>query len=143
MGDPKGWRKVDRLVETDSPEPISNARFVDYLTSIHDGKTLNDPARGLSSATPGQPGQPAMTINDSLGHIKQAWTPVQCENCHGPGENHPMSNTYSKVVENQVCLSCHTPTRAPEWYTSDGKPDLEKIKAKHAQVSCPAGDMSP
>ena len=53
-----------------------------------------------------------------------------------------MAGTYSKTVENHTCLSCHTPERAPEWYSKDGKPDLEKIQAKRALVSCPAGDMT-
>jgi 5'-nucleotidase len=148
LGDPHGFNNVNEMVEVrkkdDSSEFIPNDRFVDYLASLHDGKNLDSPARGISSDTKsGTDKDTALSINRSLGLIKHAWTPVQCENCHGPGGDHPMGSAVgtSKTVENTVCLSCHTQTRAPEWYLKDGTPDLEKIKAKHAQIACPAGEL--
>ena len=108
--------------------------FSEYLKSLHDAETIRSPVK-LGAETDTKP-----TVRGSLAHLTQAWTPVQCENCHRAGGDHPFSFGYSKKVENQVCLSCHNAERAPEWF-KDGKPDLEKIQAKRALVSCPAGEM--
>jgi mono/diheme cytochrome c family protein len=155
LGKPGGFNNVNALAEIstgqESSTPISNERFVDYMASLHDGKNLSSIVRGISSAdlsvsgaspSPEPTSNTELTINQSLGHIKMAWTPVQCENCHGAGADHPISGEIKKKVDTQVCLTCHTSDRAPEWYKADGKPDWEKIRAKHAQISCPAGDMS-
>ncbi len=76
----------------------------------------------------------------ALSKLKKAWTPVQCENCHGPGNNHPFEGAYSKTVEKSVCLTCHNQERAPGWYEKSA-PNFEKIEKKKAQIACPAGQM--
>lgn len=143
LGDPRGFSHVNQMAELETGSRtrtfLSNERFADYLASVHDGGSLKSPVRGLDSTL--TEGAPPLTIHSSLSKFKQAWAPVQCENCHGPGENHPMSGHYAKTVEMQVCLSCHTPARAPEWY-KEGQPDWEKIKAKHHRMACPSGDMT-
>jgi hypothetical protein len=48
-----------------------------------------------------------------------------------------------RVVATQSCLKCHTPERAPGWYsTVDGKPKLDdaKVSANLKKMACPAGD---
>ena len=138
LGAKGGFNNVNHIVLMRDGRALPTERFVDYLSSLHEGKDLSSPARGLSSET----GIQSMTINQSLGQLKRAWTPVQCENCHGPGGDHPMAGVYTKTVRLQVCMSCHTPDRAPAWYLRDGSPDWKKIEAKHALMSCPSGDLS-
>lgn len=81
-------------------------------------------------------------LSRQLARIDKAWTPVQCENCHGPAGDHPFSGKVAKAVETATCLRCHTPERAPGWYLPSvgGKapePDLNLIATKRAAVQCP------
>jgi hypothetical protein len=160
LGDPQGFSDVNRLAETkrqpgsiplDSPSPGPDAapalpiddpiiealgptELATYLNAMHGAKSLQDKVRLT-------PAFPELPLHRSVSSLNRAWTPVQCENCHEPGREHPFSGTYSKKVENSSCLKCHTAERAPEWYTS-GKLDLVKFQAKRAQVACPAGSLS-
>jgi hypothetical protein len=153
LGDPKGFSSVNHLADrkkfapadaspqgygTEEPaiETLATEDLEKYLRSLHDAKSLKDQIK-ISQADP----EP-QSIRRSLNTIQHSWTPVQCENCHQPGRDHPFSGKYSKVVEKTTCLNCHTAERAPEWYTKGGLPDWEKIQAKRAQITCPAGDLS-
>ncbi len=80
-------------------------------------------------------------LSMQLARMEKSWAPVQCENCHKPGGNHPFSAQYSKKVEKETCLNCHTAERAPSWYKSSGQPNLELIEKKKKEVTCPAGDF--
>jgi hypothetical protein len=154
LGDPKGVNSVNQLIQLkvvqDSSEDgektkqkppifVSNAEFVHYLDDLKDAKTIQSEIPKLSQSS-----DPSKTIqvDASLNQINMAWTPVQCENCHGAGHDHPFRGEMHKKVENTVCMSCHTPTRAPDWYMKDGKPNWETINAKHAQIACPAGELT-
>ena len=159
LGDPLGFMSVNGLAEykkipghaiasdgsnsaEDAPLPIdepvleklSSEELATYLKAIHEAKTLRDTVRITQLG-------PEMSVRRSVSSIQNSWTPVQCENCHMPGKDHPFSGTYSKKVEKTVCLNCHTAERAPEWYTKSGQPDWQKIEAKRALVTCPAGDL--
>ena len=86
---------------------------------------------------------PSLPLHQALAQIDHAYSPVQCENCHGAAGEHPFSTSpYKKTVANETCLKCHTAERAPSWY-KDGKPNLELISQKRVLVTCPAGEMSP
>lgn len=152
LGDPAGFSSVNLLAEYEKPpaptesgstplpvdEPVIEAlgaeELATYLKAIHEAKTLKDSVKIT-------PLGPELTIRRSVSALHRSWTPVQCENCHLPGKDHPFSGTYTKKVEKTVCLNCHTAERAPEWYTKSGQPDWQKIEAKRALVTCPAGDL--
>jgi hypothetical protein len=168
LGDPQGVNSVNQLAQIKPQTPSSeesgddadsaksadtdaakaahssvglflpNEEFVRYLSEVSAAKTIQDPVHNFlkkdSTAT--------FTVHNSLAFVQNGWTPVQCENCHGAGHDHPFSGTMPKKVENTTCLSCHTQERAPEWYGADGKPNWDKIAGKHAQIACPAGDMT-
>jgi hypothetical protein len=160
LGDPHGLLSINRLADykkapahtsppegespnEDSPLPVddpviealSAEDLARYLKAMHEAKSLKDQVKITQI-------EPAETLRRSLSSMAHSWTPVQCENCHLPGQDHPFSGTYSKKVEKTACLNCHTAERAPEWYTKAGKPDWEKIQAKRALVTCPAGDSN-
>jgi hypothetical protein len=148
LGDPQGFTNVNQLAETrrapggpalaiDEPviEALSPEELATYLKTIHEAKALTDKIR----ITPRLPEQ---TVRRTVSSLSTSWVPVQCENCHQPGRDHPFSGSYSKKVEKTACLKCHTAERAPEWYTKAGQLDLVKFDAKRASVTCPAGDLS-
>jgi hypothetical protein len=142
LGDPKGFSHVDHLAEMkmeskkDEPVFATNEEFVHYLSDVHDAKDLNTQVKLFKKD---------VSVQNSLGQLDSAWTPVQCENCHTPGFDHPFNNgdqaKVEKKVETTTCLTCHTATRAPAWYGSDGKPDWKIIQEKRGLIACPAGDM--
>lgn len=156
MGDKQGFMTVGQLGEykkapvtkknadgedieplaSEEPEigTFTTDELATYLKKMHDAGNLKEKVR----ITPLEPEQ---TLRRSVSSIHKSWTPVQCENCHQPGRDHPFSGAYSKKVEKTTCLNCHTAERAPEWYTA-GKPDWTKIDAKRTLVTCPAGDLS-
>ncbi len=139
LGDPEGFSDVTLLGEEKKGEfnisPIPAEDLAHLLRSLHDAKSLKSEVKLTRS------GDQRLPIRESLNRLHRSWAPVQCENCHQPGREHPFSGTYSKAVSQESCLKCHTAERAPEWY-KDGKPDLEKIARKRAQITCPAGDLS-
>lgn len=144
LGDPQGVNSVNQLAQLKTTEDgqaplfLPNEEFARYLKDVSEAKTIQDSVHSFLK----KDSTDKFTVHNSLASIQNAWTPVQCENCHGAGHDHPFSGVMKKQVENTTCLSCHTQTRAPEWYTSDGKPNLDKIKEKQALVACPAGDMT-
>lgn len=115
-------------------EPISIEDLSAYLKAVHDAKSLKDNVRVMASEEP-------LPIRKSISALHRAWTPVQCENCHQPGHDHPFSGTFNRQVEKTACLKCHTSDRAPGWYTQSGKPDWGIIDAKRALMTCPKGDL--
>jgi hypothetical protein len=106
-----------------------------YLKQMTEAKSLDTPVKLTSKSEP-------MPLRQSLNNLTRSFTPVQCENCHQPGRDHPFSGTYSKQVDTtQTCLKCHTPERAPEWYKGN-EPDMKLIEAKRAKMTCPAGELT-
>lgn len=130
LGDPQGFAAVDDLAEM-SPTNLAHGELDSYLTAMHDADSLDSKVKL---------GDAVMPLRDSLGKISRIWTPVQCENCHRAGGAHPFFGSYTKSVEKDACLRCHTSERAPEWYTPAGQPDWDKIQAKRASITCPAGN---
>ncbi len=139
LGDPKGFTFVTRLAETKQNNQVKAMPLDElhlYLKSMTEAKSLDTPENFIPS------GQ-GFPLRQSFNGLSRAVTPVQCENCHQPGQDYPFSGTYSKKVDtSQTCLKCHTPERASEWYKGK-KPNWELIKAKRAQMTCPAGELTP
>lgn len=147
LGDLLGFTDVERLGEYHHlvPSPQESVNQVDSFS--HPGlvsflKTM-ERASTLKSEVKILPTESTMTLRRAVGTLSRSWAPVQCENCHQPGENHPFSGSYSKNVETAACLKCHTAERAPGWYTASGQLDKEKVQSKRALVTCPAGDLAP
>jgi 5'-nucleotidase len=124
LGDPQGFQNVAALAEV-----MKSAQS--EKTESLSGEELNDFLKQMSKRP----------LPQALQSISRAWTPVQCENCHQPGGNHPFSGQYTKKVEKNVCLHCHTAERAPGWYTSSGQPNWDVIDAKRSQITCPTGEL--
>ena len=123
-----GFNIVAHLAEVkqgDSTRWLAPDELNEFLKKLHGAKTLDAP------------------LSHSLSTFEKSWTPVQCENCHGPGGEHPFSGTYSKKVDRNLCLGCHTAERAPGWYVKSGAPNWELIDEKKKKVSCPAGEIAP
>jgi hypothetical protein len=105
-----------------------------YLKAMVDADSLNTQVKLT-------PKGPSMPLKQSLNGLARSFTPVQCENCHQPGQDHPFFSSYSKQVDTaQTCLKCHSPERAPEWYKGN-QPNWDVINAKRAKMTCPAGDL--
>ena len=145
--DGEGFHDVTRLAErktvnteTSSEEikPLTTEEWSEYLKKMVDADNLNTEVKISSDDSEKQP------LKRTLNIVSRAWSPVQCENCHMPGKDHPFSSTYiyKKTVAKDACLKCHTAERAPEWYTKPGQPDWEKIASKRVLVTCPAGDLA-
>lgn len=138
LGDPQGFQFVTRLAETKQNDEVT-AMPVDelhpFLKSMTEAKSLDTSVQ----LTPKSQPQP---LKLALNSLARSFAPVQCENCHQPGQDHPFSGTYSKKVDtSQTCLKCHTPERAPEWYKGT-EPDWKTIEAKRAKMTCPAGELT-
>jgi hypothetical protein len=139
LGDPEGFGDVTRLAERkfddDKTRAIATEDLAQYLQALHEAKDLKTPVK-LERAD----AQP-LPLRESLNAVNRAWSPVQCENCHQPGFDHPFSGQYVKTVADTSCLKCHTAERAPQWY-SGGKLDPEVFAEKRKQVTCPAGELT-
>lgn len=73
---------------------------------------------------------------ETITKVSKAFINVQCETCHGPGNQHPFSEAKMAAPSAETCLQCHTPERAPKWH-KNGKPDMALIKAKIEELTCP------
>lgn len=142
LGDKAGYKDVTKLAQTkdlddtEGPEKtLPVPELVEYLKQIHGAAALKSLIKVRTSDT-----APA-TVRRTLGSLAKSWAPVQCENCHAPGNEHPFTGSYSKVVQTSSCLQCHTAERAPEWW-SNGQPNAKLIEAKRAMVTCPAGELN-
>lgn len=161
LGDPEGFANVAAIAEvrpapspsrkaTDAPEaeapppdpqaevspqPVGPEEFGELLREMRKAESLEDKiSLKLAAADP-------VPLRIAISRITRAWTPVQCENCHSPGREHPFgSGGYSRTVAREACLKCHRQDRAPEWFLKSGEPDWEKIAAKRASVTCPPGE---
>lgn len=142
LGEAGGFSDVNRLTEItppgeDKPKALLADELNSYLKAMHGAKSLKDEVRV-------RPADSAQPLRQSLGALTRAWTPVQCENCHQPGGDHPFSTGYSRKVESAACLKCHTADRAPEWYSkATGKADESVIQGKRPLITCPAGEADP
>lgn len=138
LDDAHGFSAVDRLADRRVPGGEGTEALT--LEELHAFLKAQADAPGLSSpvAIPRQ--AHTLPLKKALGTLERSWTPVQCENCHGPGHNHPFSGQIARSVEHSTCLKCHTPDTAPQWYKA-GQPDPEAIAKKHQAVACPAGSL--
>lgn len=124
LGDPEGFTRLHQLVEWEKKEKTEKPGLLeDWLKQVRTA----EPARA----------------REVLGRATRVHATVQCENCHGPGRDHPFGlETLPKVVATQSCLKCHTPVRAPGWYvTKQGKEELDqkKLSENMKKLACPAG----
>jgi hypothetical protein len=124
--------------EDAKPQPMAIEDLSFFLKAMADKKSGHDSVKLIHSDPDGK----SLPMQEAMHSLVKAWTPVQCENCHKPGKDHPLSDGYSKKVETDTCLQCHTAERAPDWYSSQGKPKMDLILEKRKLVSCPAGDTS-
>ena len=106
---PGGWSNVKKLVLNASGKAIEAESF----------------AKSLPQAK-----------KESITKISKAFINVQCETCHGPGNQHPFAEAKMAKPSAETCLQCHTPDRAPKWH-KNGKPDMTLIKAKIEELTCP------
>ncbi len=118
-----------------SPQPIGPEEFAEFLREMRKAESLEEKVPMKLVAAERLP------LRMAISRITRAWTPVQCENCHSPGRDHPFgSSGYSKTVAKEACLKCHKQDRAPEWFLKSGEPDWEKIATKRVSVTCPPGE---
>lgn len=134
LGESNGWSipaKVARVADADwGVEQLSP-----FLDRIHDAKDLRQSVELVKGAS--------VVLHQVVSRVERAWAPVQCENCHGAGGEHPFSDRGpSKAVSTDRCVVCHTPERAPGWYPG-GKFSAEIAQAKLKSMSCPAGTFEP
>ena len=130
LGEKLGFMGVN-----DVSDPLDLDALANYLGAAHQAKTLNDEIKLTPNAE-------KVTLKNSLSSFKTSFAPVQCENCHGPGGEHPFSGTIAKATPDSTCIRCHTPERAPAWYLA-GKLDSENLLKKRLLITCPAGEMDP
>lgn len=129
-----GFSDISRLGENSAGNSIPPADLSHALEVIRN-------AERLSSSVSLKLRQDKLPLRESLSQIKHAWAPVQCENCHGAGGEHPFSDKAFVKIKKEACLSCHTSERAPLWYTETKEPDWTKIEAKLKKVACPSGEL--
>ncbi len=163
----EGWKEIGKLavVVAPSPSPLPSQavamtgltstpivvengverehldRFLEAMSDADDidAKIEPIPAPHLSAEV----ANAKLPLRAAINRVSRAWTPVQCENCHAPGQEHPFTGKYSKAVSDDACLKCHNPERAQDWYAGPKatRPTAELLAAKRAMVSCPAGDL--
>jgi hypothetical protein len=142
LGDARGFRNIAHLAELrvgdqGATQQLTTPDLESFLERMSKAKDLDEPVSLTQT-------DPPLPLRQALNRIDRAWTPVQCENCHQPGEDHPFNSGYAKAVETTRCLQCHTAERAPDWYTKDGKLDEKVAAQKKAMMTCPAGgDIAP
>lgn len=78
-------------------------------------------------------------LQNTLKKYSQAFAPVQCENCHGPGIEHSTSPKLKlAAISESTCVRCHTHERAPDWYDSNRRIKTELFRSNLARIRCPA-----
>lgn len=150
LDDSEGFSSVIRLAERRSSSTdgktttIPTDELSRFLGEMHRAKSLETKVKLTRSD------KNPLPLSRAVSQLERSWTPVQCENCHKPGGDHPFSGAYSKIVERETCLTCHTSERAPAWWnpagatspagaaSKDKKPDWKKIDGKLKLVACPA-----
>ncbi|MBU6376801.1 MAG: hypothetical protein KGQ59_12440, partial [Bdellovibrionales bacterium] len=120
----EGFSQLHQLVEWNKENEKSRPSLESWMSSLR-----------TSSKT---------EVKNQLKIVSRSHATVQCENCHGPGRDHPFGlDPLPKVIATQSCLQCHTPERAPGWYqVSGGKALLDetKLDEKFKKMACPSGD---
>jgi hypothetical protein len=134
FGVKQGWKELGELASRED-KPLAVEELAGFMKQVHDAGSLKDSVK-ITRADP-----LPIPIRGALPQLTRAFAPVQCENCHQPGADHPFSGKYAKTVAIETCLKCHTPERAPAWH-KDGKPDRPLIEKKLESVKCPAGELS-
>ena len=141
LGDKQGFSAIKALAEINTSDGAKKTELLafddlaSFLKAMHEVKSLKEPVKLRRADTGGIP------LRTAVSKLERSWAPVQCENCHQPGRDHPFSASYTREVAKNQCLSCHTPNQAPEWYTKSKQPDWSKIEAKRALIKCPAGEL--
>lgn len=143
FGEPQGFTNVTTLavrkVQDATPPSEEFIRSEELSYFLHSLRA----APSLKSKIPFSERHPEkLVVSEQLNRLKQAWAPVQCENCHGPGGEHPFSGVYGALVKEESCLKCHTFERAPAWYTQARTLDPEIFKKKLKKIACPKGSAS-
>lgn len=146
LGDPVGYSNVNALAETRQAaldeetgprvQTLSTEELAFVLRGFHDASSLDSKVKLREKDTE------KLTLKNAVAALDHSWAPVQCENCHQPGRDHPFSGRYTKTVAKDACLKCHTFARAPDWYQSTGEPKWDLIAAKRKMITCPAGDIT-
>ncbi|MCC7441771.1 MAG: hypothetical protein IT285_09060 [Bdellovibrionales bacterium] len=136
LGEKEGFADVLKLAERNAgegraewvePEPLAT-----WLETLHEADDLEETAKLLPSDA-----KPA-ALHVALSNFKRVWAPVQCENCHAPGYDHPFGAPYAKAVDtSKTCLQCHTQERAPGWYEKSGSIIAGTLDKKKALIACP------
>ena len=140
LGDSQGFSDVNRLAEVLNADPEVKAEALSHVELNTFLKFMREADSLKSKAKLREKDEEKDSLGRHLNRIR-SWTPVQCENCHRFGGDHPFGGTYAKKVETTTCLQCHTQDRAPAWYMASGQPDPKILEAKKALVSCPAGEL--
>ena len=138
LGAPGGFENVSRLSEFQevAAQPSTQA-FSEFLMLMHGAKDLDQEVKLGTEAS-------SQSLKKWIAKLNQAWTPVQCENCHGPATDHPFGSIKpTKAVADTTCLACHSTERAPSWYDKYKKPLTQVIAQKRALVTCPRSDPEP
>ena len=91
MGEPEGWQLTKELVWNARTRPVNPEDFAKSLPR---------------------------TTTENLGRYSKSFINVQCEHCHGSGNEHPFSNQAFPKITPQTCVKCHTEAQAPAWYKS-------------------------
>jgi predicted CXXCH cytochrome family protein len=138
LGDPAGFSSVNALAVLHPTEegkkgvPLGAEELAPFLKEMAEASSMDSKVTLKRDESESQP------LSMQLARIEKSWAPVQCENCHNPAKSHPFSGSYTKVVEKNACFKCHSKERAPEWYTTAGQPDWDKIAQKRKLITCPA-----
>ena len=131
FGQKNGFSEVKDLVEWSEGDKTHH--LASFLKELRDIKSPERAAEHLRKA-------------------KRIHATVQCENCHvtqpNSAQDHPFGlSSQFPSVQQETCLQCHTPARAPGWYQAEkggnGTLDTARLKAKFIEMSCPRGDAQP
>ena len=124
LNDPQGFSQLHQLVEWSKENEKSAPALESWLSELR--------SNSRSEA------------RNQLRKVSRIHATVQCENCHGPGRDHPFGlEPLPRVIATQSCLKCHTPERAPGWYQAvEGKSQLDetKLAEKMRKMARPLGD---
>jgi hypothetical protein len=114
-----------------------------FASVLELGKLKDGTALGATALDNHQgSGKKIGSIEQTL-RLERAYAPVQCENCHGAAADHPFTQSiYTKTVNKERCLTCHTPARAPSWFEGS-TPNWTLIDQKFLKVACPPGEGNP
>lgn len=85
-----------------------------------------------------KPASQPKVVRRKITEFSHSYAPVQCENCHGPSNQHPFEPGFKKSpITYATCLNCHVPSRSPGWYSDKGEPIIPMIETLIAKTRCP------